>query len=155
MSETGDTRAAFIETFGRFTAAEGLTPIAGRIFGLLYYDGATLALADLAAELAISKASASTNARQLAELGLIEQVRVDGDRRDFYRASEAPFLNMINGMQDRMTAMIAFVAHVRTAQHDAARIERLSEFIDFHTRLTQVIRMFAEHESPNSDRNRP
>jgi DNA-binding transcriptional regulator GbsR (MarR family) len=33
----------------------------------------------------VSKASASTNARLLAQLGVIEQVRRQGTRRDYYR----------------------------------------------------------------------
>ena len=62
---------------------------------------------------------------------------------------------MINRMQDRMATTIAFVWRVRIAQDNLACTERLSDFIDFHTRLAQVMRVFAERKSPNSDRKRP
>ena len=64
---------------------DGQPPIAGRIFGLLLLTDDALSLDDLAEALVVSKASASTNARLLAQLGVIEQVRRPGSRRDYYR----------------------------------------------------------------------
>ncbi len=64
---------------------DGLPPIAGRIFGFLLLTDAALSLDELAGALVVSKASASTNARLLAQLGVIEQVRRPGSRRDYYR----------------------------------------------------------------------
>jgi DNA-binding transcriptional regulator GbsR (MarR family) len=73
-----DRLAALFET-------DGQPPIAGRIFGLLLLSEDALSLDELADTLGVSKASASTNARLLAQLGLIEQVRRQGSRRDYYR----------------------------------------------------------------------
>ena len=64
---------------------DGLPPIAGRIFGLLLLSDDDRSLDQLAEELGVSKASASTNARLLAQLGVVEQVRRAGSRRDYYR----------------------------------------------------------------------
>lgn len=64
---------------------DGQPPIAGRIFGLLLLSDDALSLDELAEVLGVSKASASTNARLLAQLGVIEQVRRQGSRRDYYR----------------------------------------------------------------------
>jgi DNA-binding transcriptional regulator GbsR (MarR family) len=64
---------------------DGLPPIAGRIFGLLLLSEGALSLDELAEDLGVSKASASTNARLLAQLGVVKQVRRTGSRRDFYR----------------------------------------------------------------------
>jgi DNA-binding transcriptional regulator GbsR (MarR family) len=64
---------------------DGLPPIAGRIFGLLLLSEDALSLDELADDLGVSKASASTNARLLAQLGVVEQVRRTGSRRDYYR----------------------------------------------------------------------
>jgi DNA-binding transcriptional regulator GbsR (MarR family) len=64
---------------------DGLPPIAGRIFGLLLLSDDALSLDQLAESLGVSKASASTNARLLAQLGVVEQVRRQGSRRDYYR----------------------------------------------------------------------
>jgi DNA-binding transcriptional regulator GbsR (MarR family) len=64
---------------------DGLPPIAGRVFGLLLLSDDALSLDELAEDLGVSKASASTNARLLAQLGVVEQVRRTGSRRDYYR----------------------------------------------------------------------
>jgi DNA-binding transcriptional regulator GbsR (MarR family) len=64
---------------------DGLPPIAGRIFGLLLLSDDALSLDELAEDLGVSKASASTNARLLAQLGVVVQVRRTGSRRDYYR----------------------------------------------------------------------
>jgi DNA-binding transcriptional regulator GbsR (MarR family) len=64
---------------------DGQPPIAGRIFGLLLLSDDALSLDQLAESLGVSKASASTNARLLAQLGVVEQVRRQVSRRDYYR----------------------------------------------------------------------
>ncbi len=64
---------------------DGLPPIAGRVFSLLLLSDEALSLDELAEDLGVSKASASTNARLLAQLGVVEQVRRPGSRRDYYR----------------------------------------------------------------------
>ena len=70
---------------------DGQPPIAGRIFGLLLLTDDALSLDDLADSLGVSKASASTNARLLAQLGMLEQVRRQGSRRDYYRIAPELF----------------------------------------------------------------
>jgi DNA-binding transcriptional regulator GbsR (MarR family) len=64
---------------------DGQPPIAGRIFGLLLLSVEPLSLDELSQALGVSKASASTNARLLAQLGVVEQVRRPGSRRDYYQ----------------------------------------------------------------------
>ncbi len=75
----------FTDRLGTLFEHDGQPPIAGRIFGLLLLTDDALSLAELAEALGVSKASASTNARLLAQLGVIEQVRRPGSRRDYYR----------------------------------------------------------------------
>jgi len=70
---------------------DGLPPIAGRIFGLLLLNEDALSLDQLAEDLGVSKASVSTNARLLAQLGVVEQVRRSGSRRDYYRMAPDVF----------------------------------------------------------------
>jgi DNA-binding transcriptional regulator GbsR (MarR family) len=70
---------------------DGQPPIAGRIFGLLLLTDDALSLDELADSLGVSKASASTNARLLAQLGMLEQVRRQGSRRDYYRIAPELF----------------------------------------------------------------
>ena len=75
----------FADRFAALFESDGQPPIAGRIFGLLLVSDDALSLDELADALDVSKASASTNARLLAQFGLIEQVHREGSRRDYYR----------------------------------------------------------------------
>ncbi|HEU4473676.1 MAG TPA: hypothetical protein VFR72_02510 [Gemmatimonadales bacterium] len=75
----------FADRFAALFESDGQPPIAGRIFGLLLLSDEALSLDELADALDVSKASASTNARLLAQFGLIEQVHREGSRRDYYR----------------------------------------------------------------------
>jgi DNA-binding transcriptional regulator GbsR (MarR family) len=79
-------REKVIEDFGLYFEQYGLQRILGRIYGLLLItDEPVLGLDAMAEQLGISKASASTTARQLQAFTLIEKVSLPGDRRDYYR----------------------------------------------------------------------
>jgi DNA-binding transcriptional regulator GbsR (MarR family) len=77
-----------IERMGLKFEQDGLPRAAGLILGRLLLAAEPLSLDDLAADLGISKASASTNARLLERLGAAERAVVPGDRRDYYYVHE-------------------------------------------------------------------
>lgn len=83
----------FIERMGLALESDGLPRIAGRIFGLLLVSEDARSLDDLAAELRVSKGSASTNARLLEQRGLLERVCRPADRRDYYSVPPDLFLH--------------------------------------------------------------
>ena len=74
----------FTDRMGMLFEAEGQPRIAGRIFGYLLVSDDPRSLDQLAAALGVSKASVSTNARMLAEKGVLERVCRPGDRHDYY-----------------------------------------------------------------------
>jgi DNA-binding transcriptional regulator GbsR (MarR family) len=74
----------FTDRMGLLFEAEGQPPIAGRIFGYLLVSDEPLSLDQLADALRVSKASVSTNARMLAERGLLERACRPSDRHDYY-----------------------------------------------------------------------
>ena len=80
---------------------DGLPPIAGRIFALLLVSEEARSLDQLSEDLGVSKASASTNARLLAQFGLVEPVRRAGSRRDYYRTVEDLFERSMAQRLDR------------------------------------------------------
>jgi outer membrane protein TolC/DNA-binding transcriptional ArsR family regulator len=82
---------AFVGRMARVTAMEGFPYIGGRIFGLLLVSDRDLCLDEIAARLAVSKGSISSDARRLEQRGLLECVRRPGDRRDYYRVAEDLF----------------------------------------------------------------
>ena len=96
---------AFVERMARVTAMEGFPHIGGRIFGLLLVSDRDLCLDEIAARLAASKGSISSDARRLEQRGLLERVRRPGDRRDYYRVADDLFAST---MEMRLARWKAF-----------------------------------------------
>ncbi|HXL18812.1 MAG TPA: hypothetical protein VN961_14965 [Streptosporangiaceae bacterium] len=74
----------FTDRMGLLFETEGQPRIAGRIFGYLLVSDDPRSLDQLATALGVSKASVSTNARMLAEKGVLDRVCRPGDRHDYY-----------------------------------------------------------------------
>lgn len=81
--EPGDEE--FVERVGRFFEGDGAPRTGGRMLGLLLLEPRELSIDEIADRLKVSRASVSTNARQLEGFGIVERVSHMGDRRDFYR----------------------------------------------------------------------
>ncbi len=100
-----DPTVRFIEQMGIHAQGDGAPRIAGRIMGYFIVHGGPVSFAQLAQELQVSRASISTNARTLSDLGMIEKVSRPGDRQDYYQLADTPYLRMIEGYLLRMRAM--------------------------------------------------
>jgi DNA-binding transcriptional regulator GbsR (MarR family) len=77
----------FTDRMGLLFEAEGQPRTAGRIFGYLMLSADPRSLDQLAEALSVSKASVSTNARMLADQGVLELVCRAADRHDYYRVA--------------------------------------------------------------------
>jgi DNA-binding transcriptional regulator GbsR (MarR family) len=124
--------ARFIEQMGLVAQMENLPRIAGRIFGLFLVEDGPLNLRAVAERLRVSRASVSTNARVLAQLGLLERWAEPGDRQDYYRLSSDPYRNLVTGMVRKMTLAYQTVAKAADdfpSEHTAKRrVEDLAHF---------------------------
>ncbi len=80
-----NSRKEFVERLAVAHEGDGLSRIAGRIFGLLLLCEREMSLDEITKELRASKGSASVNTRLLEQRGFIERVSKPGDRRDYYR----------------------------------------------------------------------
>ncbi len=89
--------ATFVERIAAAGDTEGLSRIAGRIFGLLLVTAEPLSLDQLAEQLGASKASVSQDARMLAQRGVIERICKHGDRKDYYQVPEDLFVRIMEG----------------------------------------------------------
>jgi DNA-binding transcriptional regulator GbsR (MarR family) len=78
---------SFTDRMGLLFEAEGQPRTAGRIFGHLMLSDDPRSLDQLAEALTVSKASVSTNARMLADKGVLERVYRAADRHDYYRVA--------------------------------------------------------------------
>lgn len=124
----------FIERMGLHLEAYGLSRSAGRMLGFFLIDGQSHTLDDLSENLQVSKGSASTNARLLERLGLLERHGRPGDRRDFYRLGDDPWRNVFEVTRERTQNMMElFEAGVERlpTEMDEAR-HRLSVWKDFY-----------------------
>ena len=75
----------FVERVGRFFEGDGAARTSGRMLGLLLLSTHEMSIDEIADRLKVSRASVSTNARQLETYGIVQRVSHMGDRRDFYR----------------------------------------------------------------------
>jgi len=121
----------FIEHMGQLAEGEGLPRIAGRILGVLMLDAHTRSLDELALQLAVSRASISTNGRLLQGMGLIQRVTVPGDRRDYWCIADPSSTLLAVGIR-RMRLMHTAIRELRSAarstsltQTHVRQIERL------------------------------
>ena len=133
--------AQFVERMGLALESDGLPRIAGRIFGLLLVSGDALSLDKLAAELRVSKASVSTNARLLEHRGVLEQVSRPADRRDYYRI---PHDLVSHTMAQRLARWQRFQDAIGDARasvpiQSRAVLERLTEFEEAYSYMSHVI----------------
>lgn len=103
----------FIDRLGDAAEADGLSPIAGRLFALLMLAAEPQSLDDLAEQLGVSKASVSTDARRLLDRGIVERTRRTGDRRDFYELTPDFFARVIRARVARWRRIQQLVDEVR------------------------------------------
>jgi HTH-type transcriptional regulator, glycine betaine synthesis regulator len=84
MTTPSDTVQQFVEAWGAMGALWGINRSVARVHALLMATEASLSLEEIADRLQISKGNASMSLRELRTFGVVRQVEVPGDRRDFY-----------------------------------------------------------------------
>ena len=135
-------RSEFIEGQGIAAQDEGMSRIAGRIMGLLLYDGRAVSFSDLATELAVSRGSISANVRLLLDRGVIRKTAKPGDRQDYFEFSDRPYEAMMAGVSLRAQKIAHWVASIRErdGSGDAARLQRLANHAEFYRSLSSRFR---------------
>lgn len=141
-----DSVGEFIERMGLTLEGEGLPRIAGRLFGFLLVFPEAYSLDELAEKLQVSKASISTNARQLEEHGILQRISSPGDRRDYYRMAPDAWEGMLRTAQVKWNAMRVLLTAGAAAlpeEMDASRA-RLIEAEQFHLLLLDGVERMIE-----------
>ena len=147
-------RSDFIEKSGLISQAEGLPRIAGRVFGLLIFDGEMVSFGALATRLQVSRASISSSIRLLEERGLIKRMTKPGERQDFFQLAPNPYATMLEGIQKRTQSTRDDIADtIASLPSDADAVERLKEYADFYASLDSAVAV-ALQELTNA-RNKP
>jgi DNA-binding transcriptional regulator GbsR (MarR family) len=143
MMTTLNDRAArgFADRLANAAAADGLSPIAGRLFATFLLSDHPQSLDALAATLGVSKASVSTEARHLFERGIVERVSVAGDRRDYYELAPDFFAQVIRARVARWRRIQRLVADMRESSPalSAAVRDRFASIDDIHDAVVPEI----------------
>ena len=117
-------RHAFIERMGLITESDGLSRIAGRLFGALLLADEPRSLDDLAEQLDVSKASVSTEARRLVERGVAERIGKTGDRRDYYALTPDFFAKIVRFRLNRWSGLHRLVRDMEADSAGEPRVVR-------------------------------
>lgn len=146
LTRTEALRAEFIAGMGAYAQAEGLSPIAGRIIGLMVFDGHVYSFGDLAIALKVSRASISNNTRFLVEQGMLELIKRPGDRRDYFRLVRNGLSAMLRGVEMRARATETTIRGIAGSleEGDDARVARLADLADFYGTLASAFREVEE-----------
>ncbi len=128
-------REQFIEQIGLVAQGEGMPRIAGRLMGLMVFDGKPRSFGELATELKVSRGSISTNARMLEERGIIERLGIAGDRQDYFQLAEKPYEMLLQNAAARARKAETLIGRTADAlpadQADiTARIRALQNFYE-------------------------
>lgn len=149
--------SAFIERMGLSAQGDGLPRIAGRILGYFIIHGGPTSLSNLAEALQVSRASISTNARMLRELGVLEATAVPGDRQDYYQLAPRHYLRVLEGYVERMGVLGKSLATAESEISDAnvdvhARLADMHRFVDTARAQTRdLIEQLTSDSSTQSD----
>jgi DNA-binding transcriptional regulator GbsR (MarR family) len=124
----------FIERMGLAAESDGLSRIAGRLFGALLLESEPRSLDELADQLDVSKASVSTEARRLLDRGVVERIGKPGDRRDYYALTPDFFAQIVRFRLGRWSTLQRLAREMQSTTADLPRAvrDRLANIDDVH-----------------------
>lgn len=127
----------FVEQLGLIAQADGLPRIAGRILGLMVIHGGPFSFSELSVLLKVSRGSISTNTRLLENLGVIDRTTRPGERQDYFKLHDDPYVQLMRGLQNRMKKANHMVAVTKEQlpAGDKAMQRRLADLGSFYQRF--------------------
>jgi len=126
----------FVERMGMVTEADGLPRIAGRMFGLLLVTPGELSIDELASTLSVSKASVSSDARRLVQMGVLERRSRPADRKDYYGVAPDVFRRSVEVRLENLRQFHALASEARAvAGDDPEVLQRLAAWAEAHRLL--------------------
>ena len=122
----------FVEEMGALFERTGNGRMTGRVWGyLLIVDAEHVSAADLAEALDASPSAISGATRTLISLGLVDRIRLSGERRDYFTIHHGAILTLMRRRVDALTMARDMAARAldRFGDRDIARphLEELYE----------------------------
>jgi len=106
-----DLELQFTEAMGQLFESGGMARMSGRIWAyLLIADAPRLSAQDLGAALGTSAGSVSGATRSLVQLGLIDRIRVPGERRDYFAPRRGAIAELVRVRLQRLTEVELFAS---------------------------------------------
>ncbi len=148
-----DTVDAFIEAWGAMGALWGINRSVARVHALLMATEGALSLDEIADRLQISKGNASMSLRELRTFGVVRQVEVAGDRRDYYATEPDVWTMFFRILKERkrrefdpaLEAVRGLLAHPPSSGVVAGRLRQMSELLATAERVAD--RLLVDPES--------
>lgn len=128
---------AFIERFGDITHADGLSRIAGQIWGLLLVLDREVKTSEIVEFLGVSRGSVSTNTRLLENFEVLTRRSALGERQDLFavrREPARPFLLSMARRAERNADFLSDSARELEGGRGAKNIAQLSAFFSLQHR---------------------
>ena len=122
-----------IESMGSLFEDFGVSPIAGRIFGLLLYSDDAVSLIQISKELSLSKASVSINIRLLERMGYCRKTAAGGGRQHFYILRENYLEIVYKKRLDMERSFINTFSDENSEELPVHVENRISRFMEFNS----------------------
>ncbi|MBL4592045.1 MAG: ArsR family transcriptional regulator [Phycisphaerales bacterium] len=78
----------FIASWGRMGSVWGISRTMAEVHALLYITGTEMCTDEIMSRLGVSRGNVSMSVRSLLEWGVIEKVRIAGDRKEYFQAEQ-------------------------------------------------------------------
>lgn len=142
-----ETVRQFVEAWGAMGSLWGINRSVARVHALLMANEEPLSLEQIAAQLKMSKGNASMSLRELRTFGVVRQVEVPGDRRDFYVTEPDVWTMFFRILRERKRrefdpALEAVHRLVGAPGADGAVRGRLDQMADLLTTIEGVVNRF-------------
>jgi DNA-binding transcriptional regulator GbsR (MarR family) len=132
-----DAERSFVERWSRLLAAEGLPPVAGRLWAwLLVCEPREQTVDDIAQAIGASRGAISGAVRWLEPSGLIHRTRRPGDRRDYWSVSDDSAIRQRALRPSLDTLESAMVA---LSDRDTASLQRLRDVHELYLVMEDVV----------------
>jgi DNA-binding transcriptional regulator GbsR (MarR family) len=137
-----DAERSFVERWSRILAAEGLPPVAGRLWAwLLICEPREQSVDEVAAAIGASRGAISGAVRWLEPSGLIHRTRRPGDRRDYWSVSDDSAVRAIENRQRALRPSLDTLesAMASLADREPASLERLRDVHELYLVMADVV----------------
>ena len=139
--------AEFVERWSRILAAEGLPPVAGRLWAwLLVCEPVEQSVDEICEAIGASRGAISGAVRWLEPSGLIHRTRRRGDRRDYWSTTPDAMIRVIENRQRQMRPSLDTLeaALAALADRSPGSLQRLRDVHELYQVLFGVVREAVE-----------